>query len=211
MLYALKHKPMRNLIIKKSKRSSFPWGPASSVNGEQYLAAATAFNGEGQAFGDTFSVRQMLAKGEELAPEWFEKHELAGGDVAQRLNLAGALAQMGNNKFFLQWFPKQRVWQVLDAGDKYDRTDAAETLGHAAGNIRDAVIRVYQMATHLIEELDPEEQEAHVAEFQRVMSELDIIEDWGKHKMRTLLEAASRAHPQLGGNGLGQLTDGKKK
>jgi hypothetical protein len=202
---------MRNLIIKKGKRSSFPWGPASSVNGEQYLAAAQAFNGEGQAFGETFSVLQMQAKGEELAPEWFEKHQLNGGDVAQRLNLAGINAQMGGNKFCLQWFPKQRVWQVLDAGDKYDRTDAAETLGHAAGNIRESVIRVYQMATHLIEELDPEEQEAHVAEFQRVMAELDIIEDWGKHKMRTLLEAASRGHPQLGGNGLGQLTDSKKK
>jgi hypothetical protein len=202
---------MRNLVIKQGRRTSYPWGPSSSVNGEQFLPVAQAFNGDGQAFGKIFSVTQMLAKGEDLAPEWFEKGPLTGGEVARRLNLAGANAQMGENKFFLQWFASQRVWQVLDAGDKYDRTDAAETLGHAAGNVRQTVIRVYQMATHLIEMMDEDAQEAHVAEFQRVMAELDIIEDWGKHKMRTLLEAAARAQaPALDGNGL-QLTDGKKK
>jgi hypothetical protein len=193
---------MRNVIIKTGKRTSFPWGPASSVNGEKYLPAAQTFNGEGQAFGQTYSIEKLRALGEDLAPEWFEKDpELTAGEVRNRLNEGGANAQMGTNKFFLQWFPQQRVWQVLDAGDRYDRTDAAETLGKAAINIRQSVLRVYQMATHLIEQLSEEEQEAHVAEFHRVMSELDIIEDWGKHKMRSLIDSALRAQNPALGNG----------
>jgi hypothetical protein len=193
---------MRNVILKKGKRTSFPWGPASSVNGEQYLPAAQAFNADGKAFGCTYSIEKMKALGQELAPEWFEKDpELTAREVRDRLNEGGANAQMGPNQFFLHWHPTQRVWEVFDASDRYDRTDAAETLGKAATNIRKGVLRVYQMATHVIESLDDEQQEAHVAEFHRVMAELDIIEDWGKHQLRTLVDSAIRAQNGALGNG----------
>jgi hypothetical protein len=198
---------MRNITIKKGKRTSFPWGPASSVNGAKYVPAAIVFIDEGRTYGQTFDIDQLRIKAEQVAPEWFAKDpELMAGDAARRLNEGGANAQLGQNKFFLQWFPQQRVWQVLDAGDKYDRTDAAETLGHAASNIRQTVIRVYQMATHLIEDMDEEQQEAHVAEFNRVMGELDVIEDWGKHKLLTLQNSVAKAqNPALANIGLAQL------
>jgi hypothetical protein len=197
---------MRNVILKKAGRKAYPWGPATTVNGAQYVSVAQQFIHDGDAFNQTFGVEQMRTIGEQLAPEWFQKDpDITGSEVVKRLNLGGANAAMGANKFFLQWFPVQRVWQVYDAGDKYDHTDAARTLGKAAQNIRQSILGVYQMATHLIEQMEEEEQQAHIAEFHRVMSELDIVEDWGKHKMRTLLDAVIKEQGPILGNGDGAL------
>lgn len=202
---------MRNIQLTKGQRTSFPWGPESTVNGANYAPPAAEFNREGQAFGQAYGADEILFRARQLAPEWFSRRDLTAGEVVERFNLGGRHPSLGDYKFKLQWFPVQRCWQVLTASEMLDRTDAARVVGVAAKSAQGLLNRVLQMATSVIKQLPPEEQEQFVAEYERVSTELDSLQEWGRDVRLTLADATNH-QPQLGnGNGQPQLMAGKKK
>jgi hypothetical protein len=205
---------MRNVQqLKKDGRSLFPWGPESTVNGAQYVPAAKAFR-QLVGYGEVFGAKELVAKAREVTPELFESRErgdLTPGEVARRLNLGGKNPALGEDKFRLEWFPIQRVYCVIDAGELIDRRDVAEMMSRAARSAANIMTQALQMATHLIRALPPEEQEEFAKQYSKQMDELEIIRNWGENKRLGLLDSVEEKSGLTNGNGTPQLTQGKKK
>jgi hypothetical protein len=204
---------MRNVQLKKTVPSIFPWGPESTVNGAQYVPFATAFK-DAVAYGEVFGAKELVAKAREVCPELFEtrdRGDLRPTDVAFRLNQGGKNPLLGENKFRLEWFPIQRVYVVIDAGDLVDRRDVAQMVGRAAKNAANIMTEALQMANHLIGALPPEEQAQFIEQYDKHMGELDIIRNWGANQWLGLTDAVEEKSGLKLGNGNPQLTEGKKK
>lgn len=205
---------MRNVHFKRSTHSLYPWGPESTVNGAQYVAAAKALVASGLQYGQTFEPKQLVQKMREVYPELFvtrERGDLTPSEVANRLNMGGKHPELGENKFRLEWFPIQRVYCVIDAAELVELRDVAQMMSRAARSARRIMTEALQMASPLIKALPEEEQQEFVSEYLNQMRELGIIQNWGDNDRLSLLDSVEEKTGQKLGNGNGhQLGDESK-